>query len=504
MINHLKTKNHEDALKLFESENAEMTPKLTSVWAQKNAEADLQNKLDEQLVRIMVRQNVSFDDQDLQELVKLAYPGQQIFSRMHFTRSVIPCMAGEIRTNIVKQIGSNKFSITSDGWMKPSKFPALLSVTTHTISADFQRMDNVIATIEILSEHTGEEIARLIENFLVENGLSIGSIVACVRDNARNMQKSCRLLGIDSFQCSAHMYHLSVRDALRCNNDYLREISDLQRRPTNFSQNEWNNLKRLEENLEPLSREDFVIIGELCKVLKVFHVETCRLSQEQSTASAYIPTAKKILLFLRERRCRNADVQMISENLAQNLQVRLAAIESNKILRLSMLVDPRFAFDENFLLGFEWEILEDEFIHLIIREKDSVSTTTVAEARTAEFDDQEFAEVGIDPLDEDSMDIDLWARDAEFNLFRHGIVRLGRDENVFEWWSNNKFRFPLIAEGAKRFLSVPATSVSSERTFSMAGLLYANTLRNRLGAKMAENLMLIKASLKKTMLAPSV
>uniref|UniRef100_A0A914HB92 HAT C-terminal dimerisation domain-containing protein n=1 Tax=Globodera rostochiensis TaxID=31243 RepID=A0A914HB92_GLORO len=170
---------------------------------------------------------------------------------------------------------------------------------------------------------------------------------------------------------------------------------------------------------------------------------------------------------------------------------------------------------------------EDEFIHLIIREKDSASTTTVAGPSAVEFDDMEFAEVGIDPLDEDSMDIDLWARDvrspsalfqkstdsqrelksaykAEFNLFRPGIVRLGRDENVFEWWSNNKFRFPLIAEGAKRFLSVPATSVSSERTFSMAGLLYANTLRNRLGAKMAENLMLIKSSLKKTMLAPSV
>jgi len=35
-------------------------------------------------------------------------------------------MANEIRTNIVKEIGENKFSITSDGWMKPSKFPALL------------------------------------------------------------------------------------------------------------------------------------------------------------------------------------------------------------------------------------------------------------------------------------------------------------------------------------------------------------------------------------------
>nr|CAD2137415.1 unnamed protein product [Meloidogyne enterolobii] len=126
-------------------------------------------------------------------------------------------MANEIRTNIVKEIGENKFSITSDGWMKPSKFPALLSITTHTVTDDFQRRDNVFATLELLYEHTGEEIASLIEESLVKNGLNIDQIVACVRDDARNMQKSCRLLGIDSFQCSAHMYHLCVRDALQCN-----------------------------------------------------------------------------------------------------------------------------------------------------------------------------------------------------------------------------------------------------------------------------------------------
>uniref|UniRef100_A0A183BPU2 DNA-binding protein n=1 Tax=Globodera pallida TaxID=36090 RepID=A0A183BPU2_GLOPA len=65
-------------------------------------------------------------------------------------------------------------------------------------------MDNVIATIEILSEHTGEEIARLIENFLVENGLSIGSIVACVRDDA-------------------------LRDALRCNDRITNLIAKVRK-----------------------------------------------------------------------------------------------------------------------------------------------------------------------------------------------------------------------------------------------------------------------------------
>jgi len=292
---------------------------------------------------------------------------------LHFTRNVIPVMANEIRTNILKEIGENKFSITSDGWMKPSKFPALLrlnfyqilikhyfSITTHTVTDNFQRRDNVFAALEILFEHTGEEIANLIQDSLVKNGLNIDQIVACVREDARNMQKSCRLLGIEgliifnkiiellfiSFQCSAHMYHLCVRDALQCNetiselivkvrkwvggthrsnlaillkkfqeseglplkkipidintrwnstflmlstfsemknplikiDDYLRKISETQKRPTNMSQIEWTNLKRLGSNLGKLEREDFNIITELCKILKLFHVETLRVS----------------------------------------------------------------------------------------------------------------------------------------------------------------------------------------------------------------------------------
>uniref|UniRef100_A0A915NI18 HAT C-terminal dimerisation domain-containing protein n=1 Tax=Meloidogyne floridensis TaxID=298350 RepID=A0A915NI18_9BILA len=456
-------------------------------------------------------------------------------------------MANEIRTNILKEIGENKFSITSDGWMKPSKFPALLSITTHTVTDNFQRRDNVFAALEILFEHTGEEIANLIQDSLVKNGLNIDQIVACVREDARNMQKSCRLLGIEGFQCSAHMYHLCVRDALQCNetiselivkvrkwvggthrsnlaillkkfqeseglplkkipidintrwnstflmlstfsemknplikiDDYLRKISETQKRPTNMSQIEWTNLKRLGSNLGKLEREDFNIITELCKILKLFHVETLRLSQEQSTASSYIPTAKKFLTFLREKRCRNEEVQIIFKKLEDNLNARLSSIETNKIMRLSMLLDPRFAFDEEYLPRFEWDILEEEFIQLSIKNNESGSLESFS---TEDIDEQVFNDFS--QIDEDSMEVDLWERKtkspaaAEFNLLRHGIERPLRNENVFEWWRKNKLRFPLIAEGAKCFLCVPATSVSSERTFSMAGLLYGNTLRN--------------------------
>jgi len=43
-------------------------------------ETDLQKQLDSRLVRIMVQNNISsyfFDDKDLQEIVKLAFPDQK-------------------------------------------------------------------------------------------------------------------------------------------------------------------------------------------------------------------------------------------------------------------------------------------------------------------------------------------------------------------------------------------------------------------------------------------
>ena len=42
-------------------------------------------------------------------------------------------------------------------------------------------------------------------------------------------------------------------------------------------------------------------------------------------------------------------------------------------------------------------------------------------------------------------------------------------ENPLEWWKKNKERFPGLATLAKRYLAITATSVPSERAFSLVG-----------------------------------
>jgi hypothetical protein len=112
-------------------------------------------------------------------------------------------MALEIKEKIIGTVGQGYFSITSDGWQKPSRFPAFFP-----------------------------------SSFLM-----------------------------------LEVFH-EMKTALLKTEDELREI-ELTSRPAHISQNNWTGLKRLASTLRPISREDFALIGELCRVLKVFHVETC-------------------------------------------------------------------------------------------------------------------------------------------------------------------------------------------------------------------------------------
>jgi hypothetical protein len=68
--------------------------------------------------------------------------------------------------------------------------------------------------------------------------------------------------------------------------------------------------------------------------------------------------------------------------------------------------------------------------------------------------------------------------ESQLVFYRQGI-RPPIDTDIFSWWRENQAQYPELARLAQIFLSVPATSVCSERLFSKAGLLYANTLRNR-------------------------
>lgn len=58
--------------------------------------------------------------------------------------------------------------------------------------------------------------------------------------------------------------------------------------------------------------------------------------------------------------------------------------------------------------------------------------------------------------------------EEEVSKFR-GAPPIPLSEDPLSWWRKNEVMYPLLSKLAKRYLCIPATSVSAERVFSTAG-----------------------------------
>lgn len=71
----------------------------------------------------------------------------------------------------------------------------LFSLTIHSVNEKFERNDFVLCAIPMdESKHSGENIALLLEQNLTANGFSMEKLISVVRDDAKNMQKTAKLL----------------------------------------------------------------------------------------------------------------------------------------------------------------------------------------------------------------------------------------------------------------------------------------------------------------------
>jgi hypothetical protein len=71
------------------------------------------------------------------------------------------------------------------------------------------------------------------------------------------------------------------------------------------------------------------------------------------------------------------------------------------------------------------------------------------------------------------------------------VTQFDFDFNLLNWWQRHKLTYPVLSILAKDVLTVPASSVSSESTFSLAGRVLEDR-RQRLTPDMVEVLSCIK------------
>uniref|UniRef100_A0A1I8BH85 BED-type domain-containing protein n=1 Tax=Meloidogyne hapla TaxID=6305 RepID=A0A1I8BH85_MELHA len=76
--------------------------------------------------------------------------------------------------------------------------------------------------------------------------------------------------------------------------------------------------------------------------------------------------------------------------------------------------------------------------------------------------------------------------------------------DIFKWWRENGQQFPDLLPLARIVHSIPSTSISSERLFSKAWIIFGNTLRNRISGDMVEKILFVKANMDKLLMGPQI
>lgn len=83
----------------------------------------------------------------------------------------------------------------------------------------------------------------------------------------------------------------------------------------------------------------------------------------------------------------------------------------------------------------------------------------------------------------------------EFSQYMKDINKGDNSVTNLEWWKTHATKYPRLASIARRYLSMPATSVSSERAFSVAGNTVTK-LRANISSEVVDEIIFLNKNMK--------
>lgn len=446
-----------------------------------------------------------------QKFMAIVCPHYKVPCRTTFSERFIPQLYSETRETIAMMIRDVPFmSLTTDGWTgcNGSQFVA---VTTTYITDDWTMQTVTLACREFNKSHTGKHIAALIRDILGEYNINERRVSAITTDRGSNMINAVvKELLMPHVPCFAHALNTFVQKVLQ--NHFVSAILEKVRSLYNlFSQSSHARrvLKEMQKNnnlptnkmpsscttrwWSEIQQLQFVVVQEkalfsFCNEFKNgehqnyaitsndmknvnvvlgFMVDLERIQktlggEKEATGSLIHPVIDKtndIINKIGNKCLAYPGVYTFRQDVQQLFQALkdLYATESSH-LDMATFMDPRF------------ERKNVSVITPIIELDARINVGAPSAAESSEIHQQKprnDLQIFFDDEDEDmpaavrtiESDIEEFLRKPKLSLAEDAIL----------WWKRNQSNFPLLAQIAKKYLCITATSVPSERVFSVGG-----------------------------------
>lgn len=395
-----------------------------------------------------------------------------------------------------------------------------------------------------MTRHTSQNIYEQIVDIASEWGI-LTKIVAAVTDNAYNITGAIKLTTWAHVPCFAHSLNLIVQEGLkeikhirtkvkacveyfhrssqanakllstqsRINSDCvpLKLKNDvLTRRNSTFYM--FERFLKLEEALTVtigllhnpvaiLSAEEWLILREICRILKPFEEVTNEMSSERSvTLSKEIIMVRGLTSLVEKYKEESSfDVsKRLTNSLLASLTKRFGVDkrELNSVCAKSSIIDPRFklkAFSSEEAIKKVGDDLQSEAVEFINKNSDNREAVN---ENTSEATEEEPPEEG-SIWSEFDLSVKTFANKPDPNTIAAAEIRMylkerniTRKENPLNWWKARELLYPTLSKLAKKYLCIVATSVPSERVFSKAGQIITER-RNRLKSKHVKKLIFL-------------
>lgn len=521
-------------------------------------------------------------NQGFRDLVHTLDPKYVIPSRTYFSDTVIPDMYEQVKTEVLASLSkATQVSLTTDGWTSRAT-ESYITITSCHITEDWTFQNYVLQTRYIGESHTGQNIANVLSQAIIEWGLP--GHPALVSDNAANMLVAARELGSNPhLPCYAHTLNLAVQKGIKtrsidrllgrirrvvaffhrsttaaavlkakCKLLNLREVKLIQDVSTR-----WNSavdmLERFlelqpavyatlisreikskeKDNIATLSEDDITLAENAMAVLVPLRTVTTALcSESMPTASLIMPLQKKLLT--KELVCTESDAESVKQlktTISDDLRPRYSA--QKEFLEETSLLDPRFKTsyltEEEGFIVITRVTSEAANAPVIIKKEPGVNTAApaavppqepplpqldqdpIADVRQEQAGPSDVTDVSVDPEDTKPVGLASFLEDViitktekatktkldqakqEMEVYMNSDM-LNLKTDPLLWWREHSWRFPLLSALAKQRLSVPATSVPSERVFSTAGDILS-AQRAAMGADKVDMLIFLKKNM---------
>ncbi|XP_041460598.1 E3 SUMO-protein ligase ZBED1-like [Lytechinus variegatus] len=469
------------------------------------------------------------EEKGFRDMIKVFDPRYSLPSRKTFSTTVIPRMYDIVREQTVlpRLERATSVAITTDMWTSRAS-DQYIGVTVHFIDDDWKMGSFTLENRELPPPHDNEHIAEVLRAIIAQWALE-NKVSAVVTDNATNITKAVREgLSLPNIPCFGHTLNLVVKAGLKCRGiqttlarcsklvefvhrsakakyclaSHQKNLNVPEHKLIQDVETRWGSthdmLRRILEQQQPISNllietkrkeldlsdREVSIAEQLVELLQPLKEITESLSSEsQVTISNIIPTICMLEHIFEVDGNDLPDIVAVKRQMSEKLAQYYVEQDIQDFLSISAFLDGRFKR----LLFFQEEkrarvcdVVARELTENISAERrmhepaSDIDIDGESEGQPKTKKQKSLAYLisqTIGELDEEEnlprTSPESEARDEINRYLREPKVRMSGDP--LSWWKLEEGKFPTLAAMARKYLCTPATSVPSERLFSVAG-----------------------------------